>query len=435
MTQQKLLDEVETSQYDHYIKTLCFETTQDGVAQQRDRMRTLVKRFTRDFPQNNAPAQLFSCPGRSELGGNHTDHQHGCVVAASVHLDVLACAAPNGTNTVRILSDDYPLISVDLDRLSPEAAEAGTSVALVRGIAAAMHEHASGNMGFDACMTSEIPVGSGLSSSAAFEVLVGEIMNSLFCRHRYDAQTLAHIGQYAENVFFGKPCGLMDQMACAVGGIIAIDFAQADAPEIEQINYEFGEHGYALCILQTGGDHADLTEEYAAITEEMCAVAAFFGKTVLHDVDESEFGARLNEVRAALGDRALLRAMNFFAETRRAHMQGKALQQNDIHTYLQLVQASGAGSLQWLQNGYCSREPRNQPVMVALYIAQSFLQEDGAARVHGGGFAGTIQCYVPSDKRQAFAEAVCSVLGKNACTFLNIRQVGVCTLTPAIERG
>lgn len=435
MTQQKLLDEVETSQYDHYIKALCFETTQDGVAQQRERMRMLVKRFMRDFSKNSAPAQFFSCPGRTELGGNHTDHQHGCVVAASVHLDVLACAAPNGTNTVRILSDEYPLISVDLDTLSPETAEAGSSAALVRGIAAAMRERASGSMGFDACMTSEIPGGSGLSSSAAFEVLVGEIMNSLFCGHSYSAQALAHIGQYAENVFFGKPCGLMDQMACAVGGIIAIDFAQADAPQIEQIKYEFGEHGYALCILQTGGDHADLTEEYAVITEEMCAVAALFGKAVLHDVDEAEFRARLGDVRAALGDRALLRAMNFFAETRRASMQGESLQRNDMSAYLKLVQASGAGSLQWLQNGYCSREPRNQPVMVALYIAQDFLQGDGAARVHGGGFAGTIQCYVPTDKRQGFADAVCAVLGKDACTFLNIRQVGVCTLKPVSERG
>lgn len=435
MIQQRLIQEVKSSKYDYYIKELCFESTQEGIARERERMCNLVQRFMKEFPENKMSAQFFSCPGRSELGGNHTDHQHGCVVAASVHLDVLACAAPNGTNIVRIFSDDYPEIVVRLDDLSPVAEEAGSSAALVRGIAAAMHVRAQGDMGFDACMTSKVPAGSGLSSSAAFEVLVGEIVNSLFCGHQYSAQELAHIGQSAENVYFGKPSGLMDQMACAVGGIIAIDFAQADAPDIVQIDYAFDTHGYALCILQTGGDHADLTGEYAAITQEMCAAAAMFGKQVLHDVNEAEFRTQLTEVREALGDRALLRAMNFFAETRRARMQGEALQQGDMRGYLELVRKSGDGSLQWLQNGYCSAQPRNQPVMVALYLAQDFLQGDGAARVHGGGFAGTIQCYVPNAQKEAFAQAVCAVLGEDACTFLSIRQVGVCTLKPMDERG
>ena len=369
-------------------------------------------------------AGLFSGPGRTEIGGNHTDHQHGHVLCGSVDLDVLAAAALNGTDTVHMQSAGYEPITVELSDLEPRKAEYGTTAGLIRGVAAGIRNLGCKLSGFDACAVSTVLSGSGLSSSAAFEVLVGNILNALCCDGRLDAVTIAKIGQYAENVYFGKPCGLMDQMGSSVGGAVAIDFKDPVNPAITPVRYDFAASGHVLCIVDTRSDHADLTGDYAAITHEMGAVAAYFGKRWLREVPEADFRAALPALRETCGDRAVLRAMHFYADDRRAVLEAEALQKGDFNEFLRLVNDSGLSSETLLQNIWSPARPEKQAVSVALALGRELLAGKGAIRVHGGGFAGTVQAFVPEETAAAFKAGMEAVFREGACHMLHIRPTG-----------
>lgn len=370
------------------------------------------------------PQRYFSAPGRTEISGNHTDHQRGRVLAAAVNLDTQAAVRVNGTNTIRVLSQGYPLCEVDLGALSPKAEEVNTTPALIRGVAARFAQMGCQIRGFDAYVVSTVLPGSGLSSSAAFEVLMGTIINHLFFDARATAPEVAAIGQYAENVFFGKPCGLMDQMACAVGGMVAIDFQERDAPMITPVDFDFAACGHALCIIDSGAGHADLTGEYAAIPGEMGEVCAYFGREVLRQVDPVEFYRAIPVLRQRCGDRAVLRAIHFYQENDRVPKQVAAPRAGDFQAFLALEKQSGYSSYMYLQNVIPAGCTERQDMAVALALCQRYLQGRGAYRVHGGGFAGTVQAFVPLEMLEDFRAGIEAVLGRGACHVLSIRDEG-----------
>ena len=404
----------------------------DGSAQRldeaRDRAVRTAEAFAARFGADAQGAALFSGPGRTEIGGNHTDHQHGRVLCGSVDLDMLACAAPNGTRLVRIQSEGYPALEVDLDDLAPKKEEENTSAALVRGVAAKIRELGYELSGFDACANSTVLSGSGLSSSAAYEVLVGNIFNHFCCDDRLDPITMAKIGQYAENVYFGKPCGLMDQMGSSVGGAVFIDFNDPANPVVEKVDFDFTKSGYTLCVVDSCSSHDDLTDDYAAVTREMGAVSAHFGKTVLRDVPESEFRAAIPALRKECGDRAVLRTLHFYTDDRRASEEAQALKAGEFDRFLALVNASGLSSSLHLQNTWSIRTPGRQAVPMVLAIGSELLDGTGAIRVHGGGFAGTIQAFVPDEKLDQFKAGMEALLGEGKCHILHIRPVGGCVV-------
>lgn len=364
----------------------------------------------------------FSAPGRTEIGGNHTDHQHGCVLAAAVDMETTAEVRLNGTNTIRVDSEGYKPVEIDLNDLAAKETEKNTTVALIRGVAAAFAQRGYKLVGFDAKVRSTVLPGSGLSSSAAFEVLIGRILNGLFANNAVSAIEIAQIGQYAENVYFGKPSGLMDQMASSVGGLVFIDFATPTQPTVEKSDYDFAHCGYTLCIIDSGADHADLTAEYAAIPAEMKSVAAYFGKTVLRDVDERDFYARLAEVRKAAGDRAALRAMHFFDENRRVQMQVRALRNDNFAAFLNYVNESGNASWELLQNITPLGATAHQEMALTLALCRKLLGGEGAVRVHGGGFAGTALAFVPNDGFEDFKTAVEATHGVDCCHRIKIEN-------------
>lgn len=369
--------------------------------------------------------RLFSAPGRTEIGGNHTDHQHGCVLAAGLNLDVIGAVCLNGTDKVRIQSKGYPMDEICLNDLEVREAEFDRASALIRGIIRKYTDMGYTVQGFDAYTLSSVLKGSGMSSSAAFEVLVGTIINGLFCGGQVDPIEIAKIGQYAENVYFGKPSGLMDQMASSVGAVVAIDFADTQKPVVEKVEFDFTQSGYALCIIDSGADHADLTSEYAQITVEMKQIAEFFGKTVLREVDPQEFAAKLPQVRQACGnDRAVLRAMHFFNDNQRAQDEVAALREGDFEAFLDIVKKSGYSSYMYLQNVFAASMPKQQAVSLALALCDEILGDRGAYRVHGGGFAGTVQAFVPMDMLEEFRTKIEAVLGEGMCHVLAIRPVG-----------
>ena len=390
----------------------------------RSRCAAVLSGFAKTFAC--LPEALFSAPGRTELGGNHTDHQHGRVLAAAVNLDILAAAAPNQSGMIRVQSEGYPLIVVDLKELTPKQGEENTSAALIRGVAARMAALGCPlqDAGLDAYIVSNVPGGSGLSSSAAFEVLIGTMLNALFWNGKSSAVEIAQIGQYAENVFFGKPCGLMDQTASAVGGMVTIDFFEKDHPVIESVDFDFASCGHALCIIDSRASHADLTDEYAAITQELKAVCAHFGKDVLTQIDPADFYAAIPALRESCGDRAVLRAMHFYNENARVPQQVAALQAGDFAAFLELVKASGASSYMYLQNVIPAGYKEHQEVAVTIAAAKHFLNGAGAVRVHGGGFAGTVQAFVPLEKLDAFKAEMEAILGAGKCHILSIRPEG-----------
>lgn len=373
---------------------------------------------------NDREVSFYSAPGRTEVGGNHTDHQHGCVLAGSVNLDVIAVASKNDEGIIRIKSAGYDMDTIDLNCLTPVEGETGKAASLIRGMAAAVKDAGFAIGGFDAYTTSNVLKGSGLSSSAAFEVLVGVILSHAYNAGAIDAVTIAKMAQYAENAFFGKPCGLMDQMASSVGGFTAIDFNDPTAPIIEKVDFNLADAGYKLCIVNTGGNHADLTQDYADVTTEMRAVAAIFGKQVLRDVDEEQFVLALPTVREQCGDRAVLRAMHFFADSRTAVEEKEALRAGDVDRFLALVTASGRSSYMRLQNVYSTSAPTEQGLPLALAVTERVLKGRGACRVHGGGFAGTIQAFVPTELLEEYINEIEVVFGNNTCYVLNIRPVG-----------
>ena len=369
-------------------------------------------------------AYHFSAPGRTEIGGNHTDHQHGCVLAAAVNLETVAEVTLNDRGVAAVASEGYAPVEIDLSDLSIHPEEKNTTAALIRGVAAAFAQRGAKLQGFDAKVRSTVLPGSGLSSSAAFEVLIGTIFNELFFEKRLTAVEVAQIGQYAENVYFGKPSGLMDQTASSVGGMVFIDFADPAHPVVENLSLDLNALGYALCIVDSGADHADLTDEYAAIPVECRQVAAFFGKEVLRDVDEAAFYAQLKEVRAATSDRAILRAIHFFGENKRVQQQFAALQAGDFDAFLQMVTESGRSSWMYLQDITPAGAIQHQDMAVALALCDRLLQGSGAFRVHGGGFAGTVQAFVPLAKLEQFRSGIEAVLGQGACHVLSIRAEG-----------
>ena len=370
------------------------------------------------------PTRYFSAPGRTEIGGNHTDHQRGRVLAAAVNLDTVAAVRENGTNYIRIKSAGYPLCQVDIRELTPIEAEMNTTPALIRGVAAAFSQLGCALSGFDAYVESTVLPGSGLSSSAAFEVLIGTTVNHLFFGGKLNQPEIAKIGQWAENVFFGKPCGLMDQMASAVGNLVNIDFSQKENPVIRPVNFDFSTCGHALCIIDSRASHADLTDEYAAVPGEMKAVAAYFGKEVLTEIEEADFYAALPQLRKACGDRAVMRCIHFYEENARVEKEVDALENGDFDAFLALVTESGNSSWMWLQNVIPAGYTQRQDVAVALGLCKHYLQGKGAYRVHGGGFAGTVQAFVPLEMLDAFRTGIDSALGEGACLVLSIRPQG-----------
>lgn len=385
----------------------------------------LKAKFERQY--GRAAEYIFSAPGRTELGGNHTDHQHGLVLAAAVTLDTKAAAAENNDGCIRVISEGYAPVTVRLNELEMQPEERNTTAALVRGVAAGFLRRGYGVRGFDAYIVSDVLPGSGLSSSAAFEVLIGTVINTLSGGALSPAE-IARIGQYAENEYFGKPSGLMDQTASAVGGIVAIDFADPGAPVITPVEFDFAGYGYALCIIDSGADHAELTEEYAAITNELKAVCRVFGKEHLREVDEHEFYARIAEVRRAAGDRAALRAAHVFNENKRCAEETAALGNGDFERFLQLVSESGRSSWMYLQNVIPTGSTARQELAFALLLCGKLLGGRGAFRVHGGGFAGTVQAFVPEDMLAGFRAGIDSVLGAGSCHVLSIRREGGCMM-------
>ena len=372
----------------------------------------------------HAEAGLYSAPGRTEIGGNHTDHQHGRVLAGSVNIDMIAAAAPNSLNQLRVQSEGYDLCVIDLNDLAARKEEENTTAALLRGECEAFRQRGAVLSGLDVYISSNVPKGSGVSSSAAFEVLIGVILNDLFLEEKVSPIAIAQIGQWAENVYFGKPCGLMDQMASSVGNIITIDFADPARPIVEPVQVDFSQAGLALCILDSGADHADLTDEYAAIPGECRAVAAVCGGTVLRDVPFETFLAKLSECRRQCGDRAVLRAFHIYADNERVAKQVQALREGDFAAFLSLVTASGLSSWEYLQNVIPAGYTEHQEVAVTIAAAKHYLGGKGAVRVHGGGFAGTVQAFVPVELLAEFKANMEAILGEGRCHVLSIRPEG-----------
>ena len=368
--------------------------------------------------------RYFSAPGRTEIGGNHTDHQRGRVLAGAVNLDTVAAVRASGTNVIRVQSKGYPLCQVDLDNLEPVAAEINSTPALIRGVAARFAQLGCKVGGFDAYCESTVLPGSGLSSSAAFEVLIGTIINHLFFDGRVSQAEVAQIGQYAENVFFGKPCGLMDQTASAVGGLVTINFADKAHPDIRPVHFDFSTTGHALCIIDSRADHADLTDEYAAIPGELKEICDCLGREVTTEIPEEEFYAAIPKLRETCGDRAVMRAMHEYNENRRVPEQVACLEKGDFEGFLSLIRESGFSSWMYLQNVIPAGYVRQQPVAVALGLCEHYLRGKGAYRVHGGGFAGTVQAFVPFELLDSFRAGIDAALGEGACHVLSIRPQG-----------
>lgn len=392
-----------------------------------ERIRQVKEGFAKTYGKENP--RIFSAPGRTEIGGNHTDHQHGCVLAAAVDMDILAAALPNGTKTIRVLSEGFAPDEVDLTDVHVREAEKNTSAALIRGVAVRMIEMGYPVEGFDLYAVSNVLKGSGLSSSAAYEVLLGTVINGLFCGGKVSPVEIARIGQYAENVYFGKLSGLMDQTASAVGGIVAIDFKEPATPKVQKLDFRFETTGYSLCIIDSGADHADLSDEYSAIPMEMREVAAELGAEVLRDADENTFREKLPEIRQKTGDRAVVRAFHFFRDSKRAVEEAELLQKGEFRKFLRLVRESGQSSVMYLQNVRVEGRLRQQEVLYTLAACDMLLGESGAFRVHGGGFAGTVQAFVPNELLEGFRQGMEQMVGAGRCHVLSIRSAGGVELT------
>lgn len=375
--------------------------------------------------------RLFSAPGRTEVGGNHTDHQHGRVLAGSVDLDVIAVVSPNTENTVRIKSAGYDMDTVALDNLDINSAETGKAISLIRGMCSIFKANGYEIGGFDAYTTSNVLKGSGLSSSAAFEVLIGNILSGMFNGGQVDRIEIAKISQKAESEFFGKPCGLLDQSASSLGGFTAIDFKDPKNPVVEQVDFDLAEHGYALCVVNTGGNHANLTQDYADITVECRNISNYFGKGFLREVEPIDFFENIANLRKEYGDRAVLRALHFFNEDNRADLEKEALKKDDFKEFLRLINESGNSSYKYLQNVYSTSNLHEQGISLALAVTEQFFKgtDKGAYRVHGGGFAGTIQCFIPTDMLEDYKTVIEKVFGEGSCYILLIRPIGGCEIT------
>lgn len=414
-----LKTELEKKSYDHLLEDIYVDLTLLDI--QRERYQKAIDKFIELYGDQDI--EIYSAPGRSEVGGNHTDHQNGCVLAAAINLDIIAVVSKTN-ESIKILSDDYDIEPVYINDLDKKDTELGTSKGLVRGVCAKFNELSYKIGGFNAYMTSEVLQGSGLSSSAAFEVIVGTILSGLYNEMAIDPVKIAQIGQYAENVYFGKPCGLMDQCASSVGSLINIDFRDTRQPLVKKVDVDFSKFKHSLCIIDTKGSHADLTDEYAAVPREMKKVAQYFHKEVLREVDEEDFYTELPNIREKCGDRVVLRAMHLFAENKKVDLQVKALSDGDFDEFKKWIQASGDSSFKYLQNVYANCDVQNQSVSVALALTERLLNGHGVCRVHGGGFAGTIQAFVEDDYVQTYKDGIEKYFGKDSCHVLKVRKYG-----------
>lgn len=396
------------------------------IKYQTERYIAAVKKYTELFSNSkdyDDDVCIISAPGRTEVCGNHTDHQRGEVLAASINDDAIAIVG--SSNSVNIMSEGYPMISFSIDDISKNDNEEGTTIALIKGVLAGCRDKGFSIGGFNAYITSDVLGGSGLSSSAAFETVIGNVISNLYNDGKIDAVTIARIGQYAENHYFGKPCGLMDQMACSVGGLCHIDFASPEEPIIESIDVSLDEYGYSLCITDTKGSHADLTPDYAAVPAEMKSIASYFGKNVLKELNENDVLENINSLREKYGDRAVLRAFHFYEENIRVKTAAEALKNHDFNSFLDNISKSGNSSYKYLQNVFTTHDITHQNVSIALCISEMVLgDEGGVARVHGGGFAGTIQAFVKNEFVSKYKDSMDSVFGEGACAVLKIRNYG-----------
>ena len=389
----------------------------------RERLLGALDRFRELFP-GEEQVELYSAPGRSEVCGNHTDHQNGCVLATSINLDAVAVVTKAEDGIIRLISGDFPLETIDTADLMKQEGEQGTTAALIRGVAAGLAQRGYAVGGFHAYVTSDVLMGAGMSSSAAFESLVGTILSGLYNEGRVPSVEIAQIGQYAENVYFGKPCGLMDQMACSVGGMVFIDFADKAHPAVHPVASDFESAGISLCIVDTKGSHADLTPDYAAVPEEMNRIAAACGREHLREVPEAEFYEKLPALWQETSGRCVLRAIHFFEEQRRVAAAVEALGQNDYEGFLRVIQASGNSSAKFLQNIYSPKDIAAQNVSVALAVSESILRDRGVCRVHGGGFAGTIQAFVKNEAVAEYKDRMEKIFGADSCHVLKVRPLG-----------
>ena len=431
-TTLELKQSIAAGRYDEAFRKL-YAKDEAVVAAQRARYLHAVERFEHYFGEGKQ-VRLYSAPGRTEIGGNHTDHNNGIVMAAAVDLDVISVVSYNDSNVVQLKSHGFDRIEhIDLSVLTPQPDEREHSASLIRGVAAGFVEAGGKVGGFDCYTTSNVLRGSGLSSSAAFEINMGAIFRGEYNdgdMERFSQVKIAQIGQYAENVFFGKPSGLMDQTASAVGSAITIDFKDPTAPKVNQVAFDLAAHKFALCISDTKGSHADLTDDYTAIRSEMESVAAFFGKKVLREVDEDAFYKAIPEIRKVTGDRAVIRAIHFFNDSRRAVELCDAVREDKFDRFLQLIVEGGHSSFEFNQNAYSLSNPKEQGVPLALAISQKILNGRGAWRLQGGGFAGTIQAFVPLDLLDAYKAAIDGIFGEGSCYVLNVRNYGAVEVTP-----
>ena len=420
METRRIISEIENGNYDNLFLDIYVD--EDKISYQKQRYVKAIESYIEEFGEDDV--EIYSAPGRSEVGGNHTDHQHGEILAASINLDAIGIVKKTNDMKVSILSKGYTLTTISLENLDMQEEEKETTIALIKGVVAGLANRGYKIGGFKAYITSDVLIGAGLSSSAAYETLIGNIVSGLYNNMSVSAEEIAIIGQFAENVYFGKPCGLMDQMACSVGNMVHVDFADINNPKVEKVTFDLNKYGYSLCITDTKGSHADLTADYAAVPEEMKKVAAFFGKEVLLGLAVDDILENIVKVREQVGDRGVLRAIHFIRENERVQKEVSYLSDEDIVGFLKTVAASGNSSYKYLQNVYSNADVQHQNVSLALAISEDFLGDNGVSRVHGGGFAGTIQAFVKNDIVTEYQKIMDKVFGQGACSVLKIRKYG-----------
>ena len=420
METRRIISEIENGNYDNLFLDIYVD--EDKISYQKQRYVNAIESYIEEFGEDDV--EIYSAPGRSEVGGNHTDHQHGEILAASINLDAIGIVKKTDDMKVSILSKGYTLTTISLENLDMQEEEKETTIALIKGVVAGLANRGYKIGGFKAYITSDVLIGAGLSSSAAYETLIGNIVSGLYNNMSVSAEEIAIIGQFAENVYFGKPCGLMDQMACSVGNMVHVDFADINNPKVEKVTFDLNKYGYSLCITDTKGSHADLTADYAAVPEEMKKVAAFFGKEVLLGLTVDDILENIVKVREQVGDRGVLRALHFIRENERVQKEVSYLSDEDIEGFLKTVAASGNSSYKYLQNVYSNADVQHQNVSLALAISEDFLGDNGVSRVHGGGFAGTIQAFVKNDIVIEYQKIMDMVFGQGACSVLKIRKYG-----------
>ena len=420
MNTELLIEKLQSQEFDS--KLLDIYVDAKLLDYQKNRYITAIKKFETLY--GSGEVDIYSAPGRSEVGGNHTDHQHGKVLATSINLDSIGIVRATNDNMIRLVSDEYKEIVISLDDISLKEEEKGTTTALIKGVVAGFLERQYKVGGFSAYVTSDVLIGAGLSSSAAFETLIGTILSGLYNNMAVSAIEIAIIGQFAENVYFGKPCGLMDQMACSVGNLVYIDFKTPGKPVVEKVEFDMEQYGYSLCITDTKGSHADLTDEYAAVPKEMKLIAEHFGQEVLRGITTQDILKEMGTLRSKYGDRSVLRALHFVNENERVVLEVEALKNGDFEQFLQYVKASGDSSYKYLQNVYANSDVTSQNVSVALAASDVVLRANGVSRVHGGGFAGTIQAFVKNCYVEEYKKNMDSIFGNGSCSDLKIRKYG-----------